>query len=163
MNVNTTLSKTVIISGASSGIGLVTSKLFLERGWRVFDLSRRGSNLPGIRHVYCDFSEDKRCEAAIEQVVREAGHIHVKLSEHSSASGTALNDSLQSWREYKQALDAQLEDIKKKMRRATPEEHAELTASQDSIKNLFDKRNRASAAANGNNAFGDFLDNWIIR
>ena len=77
MNVNTTLSKTVIISGASSGIGLVTSKLFLERGWRVFDLSRRGSNLPGIRHVYCDFSEDKRCEAAIEQVVREAGHIDV--------------------------------------------------------------------------------------
>ncbi len=96
-------------------------------------------------------------------LVREAGHIHVKLSEHSSASGTPLNDSLQSWREYKQALDAQLEDIKKKMRRATPEELAELTASQDSIKNLFDKRNRASAAANGNNAFGGFLDNWIIR
>lgn len=96
-------------------------------------------------------------------LVREAGHVHVNLSENSSASGTPLNDSLQCWREYKRELDNQLEDIKKKLRRATPEEYAALTASQDSIKNLFDRRNRASAAVNTNNAFGDFLDNWIIR
>ena len=77
MFANTKSSKTIIISGASSGIGMVTAKLFLERGWRVYDLSRRGSNLPGIRHLYCDFSEDISCAAAIEQVISEAGHIDV--------------------------------------------------------------------------------------
>lgn len=96
-------------------------------------------------------------------LVREPGHIHVKLSEVSAASGTPLNDSLQNWRNFKQDLDDQLEDIKKKLRRATPDEAQSLKTAQDSIKNLFDKRNRASAAINNNNAFGDFLDNWIIR
>ncbi len=96
-------------------------------------------------------------------LVREPGHIHVKLSDVSTASGTPLNDSLQNWRDFKQDLDSQLEDIKKKLRRATPDEALSLKAAQDSIKTLFDKRNRASAAINNNNAFGDFLDNWIIR
>ena len=96
-------------------------------------------------------------------LIREPGHIHVKLNEVSTASGTPLNDSLQSWRDFKQDLDSQLEDIKKKLRRATPDEAQSLQAAQDSIKSLFDKRNRASAAINNNNAFGDFLDNWIIR
>lgn len=70
-------SKTIIISGASSGIGMMTAKLFLERGWRVYDLSRRGSDLPGIRHIYCDFAEDNGCAAAIEQVISESEHIDV--------------------------------------------------------------------------------------
>ncbi len=95
-------------------------------------------------------------------LVREPGHIHVKLSEVSTASGTPLNDSLQNWRSFKQDLDSQLEDIKKKLRRSTPDEALALQAAQDSIKTLFDKRNRASAAVN-NNVFGDFLDIWIIR
>lgn len=101
----------------------------------------------------------------VEEVilVREPGHIHVKLSETSSAMGTPLNDSLQAWRNYKQGLDVQLEDIKKRMRRATPSQLHALQESQDSIKALFDKHNRVSAALNNNNAFGYFLDNWIIR
>ena len=70
-------SKTIIISGASSGIGLMTAKLFSERGWRVFDLSRRGSDLTGIRHIYCDFSDDQSCATAIEQVLQETEHIDV--------------------------------------------------------------------------------------
>ena len=69
--------QTVIVSGASSGIGFVTAKLFLEHGWCVYDLSRRGSNLPGIRHIYCDFSDDQSCAAAIAQVLQEAEHIDV--------------------------------------------------------------------------------------
>lgn len=69
--------QTVIVSGASSGIGFVTAKLFLEHGWCVYDLSRRGSNLPGIRHIYCDLSDDQSCASAIAQVLQEAEHIDV--------------------------------------------------------------------------------------
>lgn len=96
-------------------------------------------------------------------LIREPGNIRAMLSEHSSASGTPLNDSLQSWREYKQTIDTQLEDIRKKLRRADPRETARLKASQDSLRTLFDKHNRASALANSGNTFGEFLDSWVIR
>lgn len=69
--------KTIIVTGASSGIGLATATLFSQRGYRVFDLSRRGANLPDLRHIPCDFSDDASCIAAVEQVVEEAGQIDV--------------------------------------------------------------------------------------
>lgn len=96
-------------------------------------------------------------------LIREPGNIRARLSEHSSASGTPLNDSLQNWREYKQTIDTQLEDIKKRLRRANAHEEARLKASQDSLRTLFDKHNRASAQANEDNTFGEFLESWVIR
>jgi len=36
--------RTLVISGGSSGIGKATASLFAERGWRVFELSRREPN-----------------------------------------------------------------------------------------------------------------------
>ena len=69
--------KTIVITGASSGIGLATATLFSQRGYRVFDLSRRGTNLPGLSHIPCDFSNDASCSAAVEQVINEAGQIDV--------------------------------------------------------------------------------------
>lgn len=96
-------------------------------------------------------------------IVREPGRVRVKLSDVSSAAGTPLNDSLQSWRNYKRGLDEQMAELKKKMRKAPPDEQRDLSAAQDSLKRLFDIRNRASMAANDNNAFGEFLESWIVR
>lgn len=96
-------------------------------------------------------------------IVREPGRVRVKLSDVSSAAGTPLNDSLQSWREYKRALDEQMAELKKKMRKASPSELRELNAEQDSLKRLFDIHNRAAVAVNDNNAFGEFLESWIVR
>ena len=53
--------------------------------------------------------------------------------------------------------------LKRKLRSAPPAEQRELSAAQDSLKRLFDIRNRASVAANDNNAFGEFLESWIVR
>ena len=93
-------------------------------------------------------------------VIKEPGRIRTRLSSTSSAKGTPLNDSLQAWREYKQMIDDQMVDIRKQMKKATGEELARLKAQSDSLKSMFDRRNKQSITLN-NNAFGEFLDKYV--
>ena len=53
------MKKSVFITGNSSGLGLGLSKEYLERGWRVLGLSRRGvRNLSGdVKDVRCDLAQ----------------------------------------------------------------------------------------------------------
>ncbi|MEP3053741.1 SDR family oxidoreductase [Ascidiaceihabitans sp.] len=44
--------KSIIITGASSGIGRATAELFLERGWQVGLIARRGEVLEDIANTY---------------------------------------------------------------------------------------------------------------
>ena len=77
--------RTLVITGGSSGIGKATASFFAERGWRVFELSRRGisdsrvSEL-GIKHVYCDVCDAESTQAAIAEVLKQADHIDVVIS-----------------------------------------------------------------------------------
>ena len=52
-----TPSKTLVITGASKGIGRATAALFLEKGYRVINLSRSNPNLEGIHHISADLSD----------------------------------------------------------------------------------------------------------
>ena len=72
--------KTLVISGGSSGIGKATASLFAERGWRVFELSRREVEMDHIIHISCDVSSEKSCRAAIAEVLKQTDHIDVVIS-----------------------------------------------------------------------------------
>jgi 3-oxoacyl-[acyl-carrier protein] reductase len=48
--------KLLLITGASSGIGLQTADRFLRDGYTVVNLSRRKSPLPAVNHINCDLS-----------------------------------------------------------------------------------------------------------
>ena len=46
--------KVVVITGASSGRGLTTAKHFRDKGFVVYNLSRRGVKEEGIFSISCD-------------------------------------------------------------------------------------------------------------
>ena len=54
--------KNAVVSGSSSGLGLELSKILLEKGYRVFGISRRNKNnelfiYPNYSHISCDLSK----------------------------------------------------------------------------------------------------------
>lgn len=51
------MSPTLVITGASRGIGLATAALFRDRGYTVFNLSRRPAPLDGITNISVDLTD----------------------------------------------------------------------------------------------------------
>ena len=46
---------TIIITGASDGLGKAIASVCLKNKWRVVNISRTKSNLEGIENIACDF------------------------------------------------------------------------------------------------------------
>ncbi len=71
--------KTVLITGASSGLGASMAEKMLGLGWRVFGTSRRtptsNSERSGIEWVSMDVCEDDSVTAALERVFTETPHL----------------------------------------------------------------------------------------
>lgn len=80
--------QTLVITGGSSGIGKATASLFAERGWRVFELSRRESKAESrktkaggeIIHVPCDVSSEESTREAVRQVLAQTESVDVVIS-----------------------------------------------------------------------------------
>jgi len=62
--------KVCVITGASSGIGYATAKLFSERGYRVYGISRRGE-------LRADVKNYEEIKGAIERVVEKEGGLDI--------------------------------------------------------------------------------------
>jgi NAD(P)-dependent dehydrogenase (short-subunit alcohol dehydrogenase family) len=62
--------KVCVITGASSGIGYATAKLFSERGYRVYGISRRGELRADVRNY-------EEIKGAIERVVEKEGGLDI--------------------------------------------------------------------------------------
>ncbi len=69
--------KVVLISGASSGIGLSAAKSFAEKGWKVWaghrSLIPEGVN--GVRFVYLDVADGESINTAIAAIMKEDGRL----------------------------------------------------------------------------------------
>ena len=63
---------TLLITGASSGIGKAAAALFAEHGYQVFDLSRRGT-------ISCDVTDEASVQRAVAEVMRRTDHIDVLI------------------------------------------------------------------------------------
>lgn len=95
-------------------------------------------------------------------VIIEPGHIRVRLNQVSTVGGTPQNDSLQAWNDFKARNDSALTEIKRQIKRATPDEVSSLVVMQDSLKAVFEKKSRETVSVNSN-AFGEFVDKWYVR
>ena len=74
--------KTAIVTGAARGIGLATTKLFLEAGWRVAMIDRdapelevASAGLEGVLPIVCDVSRPDEVAAMVAQVEGEFGRL----------------------------------------------------------------------------------------
>lgn len=60
--------KTVVITGASSGIGLVTGEFLSKKGYRVYGLSRTVGSGKGIQYIRCDITKKEEVQAAFKMI-----------------------------------------------------------------------------------------------
>ena len=74
------MSKVVIITGGSSGIGLCTAAALRDCGCKVYEFSRRDSTVEGITHIKCDITDDSQVQAAVAQVMAENGRIDILIN-----------------------------------------------------------------------------------
>lgn len=74
--------KTVIVTGASRGIGLETAKLFSEKGYRVYALSRSGrcEDSENIIPIQCDVTDEEEIRSVFRRIYEESGRIDVLVN-----------------------------------------------------------------------------------
>lgn len=81
------MKKTILITGASSGLGFSAAKLFASNGWTVIgsSTSREGAGkiekaCPGAQGFVCDFRDLHKAEKQISAVLEKHQHIDVLLN-----------------------------------------------------------------------------------
>lgn len=60
--------KTIVITGASSGIGLVTGEYLAAKGYKVYGLSRRAAEDSPINFIACDVTDKAQVAAAFDKI-----------------------------------------------------------------------------------------------
>ncbi len=94
--------KTLIITGASAGIGAATATRFLEAGFQVFNLSRRANPDSAVNNLKCDLSKDsdiKRCCDALREPIAASDSvalIHNASQMRKDSTGRCESDNLRA-------------------------------------------------------------------
>jgi NAD(P)-dependent dehydrogenase (short-subunit alcohol dehydrogenase family) len=66
---------TVLVTGASSGIGAAAARLLAERGFRVFGASRSPASVPGVHWIGMDVRDEGAVASGVDDVVSRAGKL----------------------------------------------------------------------------------------
>ena len=72
--------KVCLITGGTSGIGRCTAAAMKERGYTVYELSRRETGVEGFFHISTDVTDEAMVNAAVEEVLRHEDHIDVLIN-----------------------------------------------------------------------------------
>ena len=72
--------KVAVVTGGTSGIGKATALALQKAGCTVYELSRRAEGVEGLRHISADVTNEAAVNAAVAQIVAEAGHIDLLVN-----------------------------------------------------------------------------------
>lgn len=120
--------KSIIITGASSGIGRVTAEYFLAKGWRVGLIARRADALAEITHenavaLPCDVTD----EAGVDAAFAEFGQLDVLFNNAGMFGPQTTIDEI-ALDDWKRVVDVNLTGMFlcaraafRKMRHQTPQ------------------------------------------
>ena len=108
------MAKTILITGASSGIGAFVAKLFLDRGWNVGLVARRKDKLDEIAKNYdnslclkCDVSKEKQIENAFELMIDCFGEVNVLFNNAGIFTPQARIDQIDI-KDWQKSIDVNL-------------------------------------------------------
>ena len=93
--------KSILITGASAGIGKATAQLFLEQGWTVGLLARRWDALeeiaashPNAHALECDVTDHEAVDATFDKFVEAAGRLDVLFNNAGRGAFPAMIDEI---------------------------------------------------------------------
>jgi NAD(P)-dependent dehydrogenase (short-subunit alcohol dehydrogenase family) len=80
-----TISRAILITGCSSGIGAATAARLVGNGWNVYATARRPETLAdlaaqGCKTLACDVDDEASCQAAVDAVVEAEGAVGVLIN-----------------------------------------------------------------------------------
>ena len=74
------MDKICVITGGTSGIGKCTAEAMAQKGYTVYELSRRAEGLPGMYHIPTDVTNPEACQRAVDEVMAQVGRIDVMIN-----------------------------------------------------------------------------------
>ncbi len=88
---------TVLVTGASSGIGKATAMYLAQHGYNVYGAARRVEKLLdlkeyGVKPIALDVTQEDSLTACIEQILKESGRIDILINNAGSGYYGALED-----------------------------------------------------------------------
>ncbi|MBM9594063.1 SDR family oxidoreductase [Roseitranquillus sediminis] len=99
--------RTILITGAGSGIGRGTAELFLAEGWRVAMLGRReaalaetAGNRPNALILPCDVTDEEAVDTAFDRLAATWGRLDVLFNNAGTTAAAAPIDEIpvEEWR-----------------------------------------------------------------
>jgi NAD(P)-dependent dehydrogenase (short-subunit alcohol dehydrogenase family) len=107
--------KVILITGASSGIGLITARKAAAAGAKVLLVARTREKLEetqrilqkagGEAHVYpCDLSNMESIDAMAEQVLNDFGHVDVLVNNAGRSIRRAVMESLDRFHDFERTM-----------------------------------------------------------
>jgi NAD(P)-dependent dehydrogenase (short-subunit alcohol dehydrogenase family) len=85
--------KIILITGASSGIGLATGKLAASAGHIVYGTSRTEKTAEGIRMLKMDVCADEEVDAAIRRIIAEQGRLDILIGNAGYGIAGSVEDT----------------------------------------------------------------------
>ena len=74
------MKRVCLLTGGSSGIGKATAERLAKDGFTVFELSRRGADAEGIRHITVDVTDPSQVREAVRRVLEVEGRIDLLVN-----------------------------------------------------------------------------------